>query len=367
MDVRPKSSPGERLGTPFIISIMTTPSREHQPRVGARRRQASRAQRERRRQRLLMAFVVVVVLLIVGIPAYGYYDAFVEPPRRTILTVNGVEHTLGEVATVTRATVATMVSQGQTPELSSLPFEVYINLVDEELMRQAAPQLDIFVTQDDVDARLREVYYPQPPVGEQTDPGALEREFEEIYRRYLSLTGFTDEENRERLRTSILRQRIQDLLKEQVPFVAEQVYTFWFRLSDDDQIEEVIQRIGDGETLDTLARTYGATDRFADDDGLVGWVPRGAIPGLDEVLFSIEHDTISEPTTTQRGIYVVKVTDGPDIREISEEMRTALQVEAMSLWLTQQRAENDISGSFPSGAYQWVVDQVREIVPTTAP
>ena len=315
---------------------------------------------------MLMAFVVVVVLLIVAIPAYGYYDAFVEPPGRTILTVNGVEHTLGEVAKVTRATVATMVSQGQTPEMSSLPFEVFINLVDEELIRQAAPQLDIFVTQDEVDARLREIYYPQPPAGEQTAPDALELEFEENYRRYLTLTGFTDQEYRERLRTSILRQRIQDRLKEQVPFVEEQVYTHWFRLSNDDQIEEVIQRTADGEAFDTMARIYGAADRFADDDGVVGWVPRGANPGLDAVLFSTELNTISEPMTTQRGTYVIMITDGPEIREISEEMRTALQVEAMSLWLTQQRAGNDITGSFPSPAYQWVIDQVRELLSTTA-
>lgn len=355
------------MGMLFTTSIMTTPSREHQPRVSARRRQISHRQRERKRQRLLMVFVAVVVLLIVAIPAYGYYDAFVEPPGRTVLTVNGVKHTLGEVAKVTRATVATMVSQGQTPEMSSLPFEVYINLVDEELIRQAAPRLDIFVTQDEVDARLREIYYPTPPVGEQTDTDALEREFEENYRRYLAVTGFTDQENRERLRTNILRQRIQDLLKEQVPFVVEQVYTHWFRLSNDDQIEEVLQRTADGEAFDVLARIYGAADRFADDDGVVGWVPRGAIPGLDEVLFNIERDTISEPTTTQRGVYVVMVTEGPEIREVSEEMRTALQVEAMSLWLTKQRAENDISGSFPSDAYQWVIDQVREILPTTAP
>jgi parvulin-like peptidyl-prolyl isomerase len=312
---------------------------------------------------LLMAFVVVVVLLIVAIPAYGYYDAFVEPPGRTILTVNGVEHTLGEVAKVTQATVATMVSQGQTPEMSTLPFEVFINLVDEELIRQAAPQLDIFVTQDDVDAGLRETYYPQPPAGEQTDPDALELEFEENYRRYLTLTGFTDQENRERLRISILRQRIQDMLKEQVPFVEEQVYAHWFRLKNDDQIEEVSQRTADGEAFDTMARIYGAADRFADDDGVVGWVPRGANPGLDAVLFSIERNTISEPLTTQRGVYVIMITDGPEIREISEEMRTALQVEAMSLWLTQQRAENDITGSFPSPAYQWVIDQVRELLP----
>lgn len=355
------------MGALSTISIMTTPSREHQPRVGVRRRQVSRARRERSRQRWLMAFVAVVILLIVSIPVYGYYDAFIGPPRRTVLTVNGVEHTLGDVAKVTRATVATMVSQGQTPEMSSLPFEVYINLVDEELIRQAAPQLDIFVTQDEVDARLREVYYPQSPAGEQTDPDALEREFEENYRRYLTLTGFTDQESRERLRTGILRQRVQDLLKEQVPFVVEQVYAHWFRLSDDDQIEEVIQDTGDGKAFDVLARIYGAADRFADDDGVVGWVPRGAVPGLDEVLFSIEHDTISEPITTQRGVYVVKVTDGLEIREISEEMRTALQIEAMSQWLTQQRAENDISGNFPSDAYQWVIDQVRELLPSSSP
>ena len=314
-----------------------------------------------------MAFVVVVVLLIVAIPAYGYYDAFVEPPRRTILTINGVERTLGEVATVVRATVATMVSQGQTPELSSLPFEVYINMVDDELIRQAAPQLEIFVTQDEVDARLREVYYPPPVAGEQTDPDALEREFEENYRRYLTVTGFTDKENRERLRVGILRERIQAQLKGQVPFIAEQVYTHWFRLRDDNQIEEVIQRIDEGEAFEVMARTYGASDRFADDDGLVGWVPRGTSPGLDEALFSIEHDTISEPITTQRGVYVIMVTDGPEILEISEPMRTALQTEAMSQWLTRQRSENDISGSFPSDAYQWVVDQVRELLPTTAP
>ena len=89
---------------------------------------------------------------------------------------------------------------------------------------------------------------------------------------------------------------------------------------------------------------------------------------MDEILFSIEHDTVSQPIMDDQLIYyLVKVTDGPELREISEEMREVLKTRALEQWLDEERRKNDVSVSFGSSEYEWVVDKVKEIIPASTP
>jgi len=345
---------------------MTTRNRPRDSRISTQRRQAARWQRERRRQRWLLVFAAVVLLIVVAIPAYGYYTTFVAPPRRAVVTVNGVKRTLGDLAKLTRANAAIATSMGEQPQLGTLPFQVLIDLVNEELILQVAPTLGIVVTQDDVDAGLRDRFYPRPPEGEQTDPDALEREFREKYRQYLNFSQLSDREYRQMVRVSLLQYKIRELMGEQIPGVEEQVYVHWIRVSDQSVLEEIQEQVDKGEAFDRLARIYSTSGPYADDNGEVGWVPRGAFPDMDEILFSIEHDTVSQPIMDDQLVYyLVKVTDGPELREVSEGMREVLKTRALEQWLDEERGKNDVSVSFGSSEYEWVVDKVQEIIPAS--
>ena len=307
-----------------------------------------------------MAFAGAIIILVIAIPAWGYYATFIAPPRRVVFSVNGVEYTLGEVAKVTRANAA---AAGQ-PDLSSLPLQVLNNLVNQELVIQGAPALGVVVTQDELDTEIRARFSPRPREGEQTDTQALEREFQENYRQYLDITQFSDGEYRKIAKSSLLRGKIQELLSGQVPQVHEQVFVHWIRVADETTSQAVQAGLDQKEAFDRLARIHAINDPYADDNGEVGWVPRGAFPLLDSTLFSLERDTVSEPVLRPPDTYFLKVTDGPELGEISEEMRAILQVRVMEQWMDDQLESNDVSVNFGSDEYGWVIDQVREFLPS---
>ena len=341
---------------------MTTRNRTQQP-GPTHRRQAGRQQRERRRQIWVLAFAAVIILVVLAIPAYGYYATFVAPPRHTVFSVNGVERSLGEVAKLAKANVAAIVNRGGQPNLSTLPIDITLNLLNEELVNQGAPRLGIEVSREEVDAEVRSRHYPKPKVGEQTDSEALEREFRETYRQYLDFTKFSEDQYRELVRRSVLRGKVQAYLSDQVPQRTEQVYAHWIHVRDDTLTEEIAGRLEQGEAFDRLARIYNIGDPYADDNGEVGWVPRGAFRELDSTLFSIEHDMVSEPLLILPNAYFIKVTAGPEDQPISEKMRTLLQTRVLEEWLEVERDNNLIEFSFGSEEYQWVIDQVRGLIP----
>ncbi len=331
------------------------------------RRQAARWQRERRRQRRVIVSAFVILIVILAIPSVGYYATFVAPPRHTIITVNDVTYSLGDMVKRARATAALQVGSGQTPQLGTVPFDVLNGLVDEELLKQGAPRLGVLVTREDVDQEVRAAFYPRPPAGEVTDPDSLEREYQENYRQFLEISQLSDSDYREIARVRVLRREVREKVSEQVPSLVESVYVHWIRVSDDQTAFQVEQRLLAGEEFDALARELNQDSTYADFNGEVGWVPRGAFFELEELLFSIERYTednpiYSEPLTSRAGVHILKVTDGPDIQEINETMRGVLEIRALEEWLDTERESNVVNVDFGSAEYEWVVGKIQELI-----
>ncbi len=344
---------------------MTTPApRNTQEMRPTRPRQAARRRRERQNQRWVLAFAGIVIFLVLAIPAYGYYNTFVGPPHRTVFEVNGVKHTLGEVAKFSTAQAAIFGSQ---LNLGSLPIQVLTNMMNDELISQRAPGLGIVVTQDEVDAGIRSLHYPTPTEGQQTDPAALEREFKQNLRTYLDITKFSSSEYREIVRRGLLRDKLLTMLSAQIPRVQEQVYVHWISLSDESTVSEVQTQLKAGKAFDSLARIYMSNDSYADDNGEVGWVPKGAFPLLDDALFSLAKDTVSEPISDPPNTYFIKVTDGPTLTDVSPKMLDVLETQALQKWLDDQLKQNEVIVSFGSTEYAWVFDKIRELIPAPTP
>ena len=332
----------------------------------------ARWQRDRRRKRQALAIAAALILVIVAIPAYGYYDTFVEPPRHVVANINGSKYTLGDMVELTKANVAFFRQGGGQPDLGSIPFQILDNIITNELIFQVAPGLGITVTQEDIDERLRENFYPAVPEDQEARAEQLEREFNENYREYLNITGHSDGEYRKIVQFSLLQGKARELMADRVPGVEEQVYVEWIvlnRSSDTVQqdIDTIQRRISDeGEEFGTLARIFSIDNSFADNDGLVGWVPRGAFPLLEETLFSLENNTLSEAIFTENGYYLMRVTDSAEELEVSEQMREQIKGSVYDQWLLDLRRANDIEVAFSSKEYAWLVNKVREFLPPAA-
>ena len=351
------------------------------------RRQTARAQQERSRQRLAIAVGSVLILAVIAIVGVGVYLEFWLPPRVTAGEIRGVKFTMGDLVDRIRVLQGIRRYQGGFVDLSVVPFEYLQEMLNAEILRQAAPGLGITVTGDDLDEALKEQFYPVPPEGQEADPGQLDREFDNNYTGFLTQVRLTDGEYRYLLEEQLLSRDLTVMFASTIPAAAEQVEVEWIRMDLQDNTLDpaaVRERLDEEEFADVAAEVHNSSG-FSDLDGYVGWVPRGAFPDLDETIFGTpepgEGETpedgervdplsvgvISDPVFLREGIYIIRKISGPEERDLEPLMHAKLARELVQEWRDEQLSRGSREGwlkiNFDSDRYAWVADQVRVTAP----
>ena len=347
------------------------------------------AARERRRLLLSLGLGTALVAVVFGVVAFGYYREFYRPPRVWAGSVNNVEFTMGDLVQRIRVLQGVNRYQGGQVNLGIVPFEYLQGLVNAEILRQEAPGLGLQPPPDAVDAAVRAQFAPTLAPGQEADPGQLEQEFRNSYQIFLTATGLSDGDFRviteENLTLGALTQRLAQQVESPLP----QVEVQWIRLPLDDSLseatglqpEEVASRLA-VEEFAAVAQEVSRTGGYADASGYVGWVPRGAFPQLDPLLFGdpernaepLAPGEISRPVFTQdeqSAAFIVQLLSAPQERELSDAMRRRLNFQRVEDWQNerlQQGSENGtVRMNFNSRLYEWVADQVAVTAPRIAP
>ena len=244
--------------------------------------------RERRRRFFSVGIGVFLLLVIFGVVAYGYFWEFFRPPRVWAGSVNNVEFTMGDLVQRIRVLQGVNRYQGGRVDLSRVPFEYLQELVNVEILRQAAPDLGVQPSEEGVEEALRRQFEPTAPEGQEVDPGQLDREFRNNYQTFLTATGLTDSEYRVIVEEDLTEFGLFLKLGQEVENSQEHVEVRWIRLPIDPNEagasgllpDQVAQRL-EVEPFDVVAREVSRSAGYSDASGNVGWVPRGAFPNLD--------------------------------------------------------------------------------------
>ncbi|MBI2872344.1 MAG: SurA N-terminal domain-containing protein [Chloroflexi bacterium] len=335
-----------------------TEQRGRYTRTAPQQRGSLRWERERRRQRLTMVIAAMVILLVLAIPAIGYYNSFVAPPRRWVAKVNDETITLGYLGKVVAMNAVGVTSEQQSA-LASLPFQMLNNLVRARLVRQKAGGLGIAVTPDEVEQGLRDRFYPRVPEGQQADTAQLDREYKEQYRQFLNQVKLSDQEYREIVRDQSLQDKLREQLGLAIPPLAEHVFAHWIVVGDFSVADQVDSKLKAGEDFAALATQYNQDTFYANQQGEVGWVPKGAFPDLDAALFKETREQAWERVDLGEVTYFIQVTGVPETREVALEMRELLKRSSLDQWVEEQYKTNDVKVSFDSDDYEWVMKRVR--------
>jgi parvulin-like peptidyl-prolyl isomerase len=318
----------------------------------------------------------MLILAIVAIVAVGYYREFWEPPRVMAGEVRGERFSMGDLVERIRVLQGINRYQGGRVDLSTVPFQYLQDLIHAEILRQAAPGLGITVTEEQIDEAIRNQFYPTPPAGQEADPGQLDREFQNNYTNFLTQVRLSEEEYRYLVEEQLLQLGLFQHLGGDIPEVMEQVEVEWVRLDPESQVvpQEVRDRL-DIEDFAAVAAEVGQSAGFANSEGYVGYVPRGAFPDLDPVLFGDEEKKteplavgeISDPVFTQDGTYIIRKISGPEERKLEDPMRRKLNLQMVENWRNEQLSRGSQEGwlkiNFNSDRYAWVADQVRLTAP----
>ena len=286
--------------------------------------------------------------------------------------VGDQEYTQGDIVARIRLERSIAAELGQTHAVDKAPFEVLSELTQAGIIRRAAPGFNIFVTEDDIDRRLREIF----------DPGQPDQEFRERYQTFLTSAHISDSDYREIMEESILRERTREKLGERILSVAESVELRWIVLPAGLQVtqqaspqvnpDEVRQQV-DEEDFAAVAAEVNTDRQYADGQGYVGWVPRDAFTGLDKIIYGdpesgIEPMQVNEirgPIFQQDGTYIIQMLDEPAMRETNDLMRERMKDQALSNWLIDQQIEGGREGWLEvennTSIYGWVLEQVAKL------
>ena len=336
----------------------------------------------RKRRRIAIGVGGAVLVAVVAVIAFAWYWEFVRPNQVLAARVGDKVYTQADIVTRIRLERSISAGLGQSYPVGKAPFEVLSELTQSGILRRAAPGFNLFITDADVDQRLRENFAPRIGSPDEAAPGQLDSEFRERYQSFLTAAHISDSEYREIVEESILRERTREKLGERIPSVAESVELRWIVLPSSLQEaqlgaapanpDEVRARVEE-EDFAAVAAEVNTERRFADGEGYVGWVPRDAFTRLDKVIYGdpergIEPMQVNEirgPVFEEAGTYIIQMLDGPAQREISDLMRDRMKDQALSNWLIDQQIEGGRDGWLEvknnSAIYAWVLDQVAKL------
>jgi len=99
----------------------------------------------------------------------------------------------------------------------------------------------------------------------------------------------------------------------------------------------------------------------------MGWLPKGVLDEpLNEVVWGLELDTLSDVIYTSRNYYIVKVTEKAEAMEVSADNRERLKDRAVESWIDEERKANKIERYFDSEKYAWAIQQIQDDRPPQA-
>lgn len=355
------------------------------------RKQISRRDKERRQRLILIGVAASVGSLIVAILAYGAYVELVAKPASPVAVVNGAPiqtATYQKRVLLERMRIDADVQELQLQrstldpdqdqflvdymdqllsqlwwESSQVDGESFLDqLIQGELIRQAAEEQGIAVSDEEMDQLIEESfgYYTEQPtpapspttelitataeITPTVTPTPMTRaRFEELYRDYLSTlqegAGLSEAEYREILRAELLRAKMEEFVGQQVPASELHIRARHILVETEEEAETLLERLADGEDFAALAEELSQDPASAEQGGDLGWFPRGQmVPEFDEVAFSLSPGEISDLVDSSFGFHIIMVEERDEDRELDSVMLAQRRTEAFQAWLVDLEA-----------------------------
>ena len=339
-----------------------------------RRRELSRIQQVQRRRLVAFGVIGVMLLLVICILFAGYVLIFVRPPQERVVSVNDVTYTRGDMVKMLRIRQRLLEDTGQRIDSSTDIFQALQLIVENEIIAQSAPSLGITVSDEEVDQQIQATIIFQAGgqlAGKSNEQ--LDREFKELYSNFLNASQISEDEHRDIVRRSLLREKVRQYVGESVPSVAKQYHVYRMAVSHEDEIDIMITKYNDyvknstdplllHEAFKAITREFSReSPELVRRGGEVGWVPLGVLEDYDDVIAYVEVGKLSDPIPNRdqrQQAFIFMVSEIDELRELERGNHEALKTRALERWINEQRREHDVYAVFNSDIYAWMIQQL---------
>lgn len=301
--------------------------------------QRSRWQREQRWRRIItisLSSFIALVLVLVGIEFY--INANDDDGNPTVLKVNEKSFDMDYYVKMLR-----LYGIGEAEDMNKRAADVLQAVESREIIGQLAPTLNLMVIEDEVDAKIEEMF--PPPENGDNDPDYISYE---AFLRQLNRRGLSEGDFREAIASDLLFEKVQEHIGERdVPEEMPQVHLQGILVTSDEALAKFEAKLQDGESFPALAAELSQDVSSKYRGGDLGWLPSDIIDlfyneEVKKAAFELELDTLSDPIPMSASVdnpvyWMVKALEREDSRQLEESHKDTLQYKAYDDWYTEQR------------------------------
>ncbi len=249
--------------------------------------QLSKWQRQMRIRRIVIIAAAVFLAGILSWVGYGYYkDYKSDPLREVVIEVNGVPFTMEYYVNMLDAYTAGMNSTVISYYGDYIANMVADGIIDAELLRQGAENLDIEVTAEEIDAKLKEAELPS----------------DRVYRDIIS--------------ADLLQEKLEEYFGSNLTDTMEQAHVQVMLAESEEVADEVVTRIEAGGNFTVLVEEFSCNSTI---EGDLGWLPEELMPNtlIADAAFNLTPGEVSQPiydetATKNVGYWLIEVTGRQD-------------------------------------------------------
>src|ERR687897_316011 len=247
-----------------------------------------------------------------------------------------------------------------TPEYKTLQNQAVQYLVQQAKYRQAADELDVEISDKEIDARLEQVtkqYF-----------GGNKAE----YKKNLAKQGLTEEQVRKEIENQLISEKIYEKVTEEVKVTDEDIGKYYndhkkdYRVPETREVRHILvakkakadelrAQLENGANFATLAQKNSLDTGSKASGGKLTARKGETVPPFDKAAFSMKKGEISQPIKTQFGFHIIEIlgdikpaTTTP-LKDVKEQIRQQLLQErrqkAISDWSSElnESYEDEIS------------------------
>lgn len=239
-----------------------------------------------------------------------------------VARVNGEDITQTEFA---RALTRTQ-QQSAAADPSALSASVLDTLIEQTVINQAAEEMQIAVSDDEVNATIESM---------RQDAGS-----DDAWQTWLASNLYTQEEFTQDMRDSMITLRVRDAVTSSESNTIQQVHARHILVSTEAEAQAILTRLNNGEDFGVLAAELSRDVTTKERGGDLGFFIASDLttPELAEVALGLQPGEIAGPVATALGYHIIQTIEFSD-REALPEDEPAMVEARFNSWL-QSRLES---------------------------
>lgn len=166
----------------------------------------------------------------------------------------------------------------------------------------------------------------------------------ETFEERLQKNRMTEEEYREKVRSSLIAQRVQMQVAQEVPDTLEHVHARHILVDTREEAEAILTQLREGADFGTLAETYSQDVSTRDRGGDLGFFARGLllVPELEDAAFALDLAQISDVIQSNLlGFHIIQVLEREE-RALDELDAELIRENHIRLWREQVWADASV-------------------------